>query len=80
MEECIYSGNNEVEISQIQEILEKNGISPFVRNNHTENIFGKGIDLFAGEIEIYVLKDDVEKALAVLNEEIKTADTNNEEE
>jgi F0F1-type ATP synthase assembly protein I len=76
---CIFSGSNEIEVLQIKEILEKNGIMTYLKNYHTQNILGAtkmftGMDLLAGDIELYVHERNVDKALEVLNNEIKIVD------
>ena len=72
---CIYSGNNEIEVLQVKDILEQNGIITYVKNLHTQNILGStkmftGIDLLAGDIEIYVNKDDFDNALTIINKKL----------
>ena len=84
MEICIYSGSDEIEVLQVKEILENNGILTYVKNLHTQNILGAtkiftGMDLLAGDIEIYINENDLDKALSLLNKEIKTVDIENEQ-
>ena len=72
MERCVFSGNNEIEALQIKELLESNGIVTYVKNLHIQNLFGAtkmftGMDLLAGNIEIYVSEYDVDKAIALLD-------------
>jgi hypothetical protein len=84
MEKCIFSGNNEIEALQIKELLENNGIVTYVKNLHTQNLLGAtkmftGMDLLAGNIEIYVSEHDLDNAIALLNDENNTGDNEYEE-
>jgi hypothetical protein len=68
---CVYSSDNEVDISQIKDLLESNGIPTLIKNMHTQNLFSgvkifSGHDPIAGTIEIHVSRNDVEKAMQIL--------------
>ena len=77
MEKCIFSGNNEIEALQVKELLENNGINTYTKNLHTQNLFGAtkmftGMDLIAGNIEIYVTEDNFDKAFNIIKEYFDT--------
>jgi hypothetical protein len=84
MEKCIFSGNNDIEILQIKELLENNGIITYVKNLHIQNLLGAtkmftGIDLLADNIEIYVSEHDADNAIALLNDKNNTSNNEYEE-
>ena len=68
MEECVFSTNDQTEALQVSEILKENNIDHYLKNFSTQNLLSEmqmftGIDLVAGQIEIMVKGEDVEKCI-----------------
>ena len=73
MEECIFSTNNQEEAQQASDFLNQKGVANYLKNVHTQNLFGDmqmftGVDILAGDIDLYVKSENVEYSLQLLSE------------
>ena len=71
---CIFSTDDLSEAENIKTILQENDIQSMMKNVYTQNIFGglkpfSGHDPIAGSIQIFILENQVDKALEILNNE-----------
>lgn len=70
---CIFSTDDLSEAENVRSILEENEIQSMMKNAYTQNIFGGlkpfgGHDPIAGSIQIFVLENQVDKAIKILND------------
>ncbi len=73
---CIFSTDDVAEAETVRSILEENEIQTMMKNMYTQNIFGglkpfSGHDPIAGSIQVFILENQVDKALRILNDEIE---------
>ncbi|ULQ60695.1 DUF2007 domain-containing protein [Brucepastera parasyntrophica] len=72
MDQCVFATNKEFEALQVKNIFEENNIDFYIKNLYIQNILGTtklftGMDLLAGEIEIFVREEHAEKAANLLS-------------
>lgn len=70
-EYCIFQSDAEHEALQAQEILEAAGIDCYIKNLHTQNLFGfgkifGGIDLIGGSLQVTIDEKNTEQAIEAL--------------
>lgn len=70
-EYCIFQSDAEHEALQAQEILEAAGIGCYVKNLHTQNLFGfgkifGGMDLIGGSLQLIIDEKNTDRAIEAL--------------
>jgi len=70
-EYCIFQSDSEHEALQAQDILEAAGIGCYIKNLHTQNLFGYGkmfggFDLIGGSMKVMIDEANLDKACEAL--------------
>jgi hypothetical protein len=70
---CVFESSDISEIENIKSLLEQNGIDVLVKNQSIQNLLGGlvpllGVDPIAGAIQIFVIENEIDRALKIIED------------